>query len=84
LPPTSLLPWASQSLPFVDGSGRQSLPLLPCEHGSWPGGDPGGPAAETDVPPLASTPIASTSGAAKQKNFFIVNPFIVRSIRRSS
>jgi hypothetical protein len=60
----------------VDGSGRQSLPLLPCEHGSWPGGAPGGPAAKTDVPPLASTPSASTSGAANQMNFFIVNPFI--------
>jgi hypothetical protein len=53
------------------------LPLLPCEHGSCPGGDPGGPAAKTDAPPL-STPSASTSGAANQMNFFIVNPFIVR------
>jgi hypothetical protein len=71
MPPTSSLPWASQSLPFGDGSGRQSLPLLPCEHGPCPGGAEGGPAARTDVPPPASAPNASTSGAANQMSFFM-------------
>jgi hypothetical protein len=71
IPPTSSLPWASQSWPFGDGSGRQSLPLLPCEQGPCPGGAEGGPAARTDVPPPASTPNASTSGAANQMSLFM-------------
>jgi hypothetical protein len=71
MPPTSSLPWASQSWPFGDGSGRQSLPLLPCEQGPCPGGAAGGPAARTDVPPPASAPNASTSGAANQMSFFM-------------
>jgi len=71
MPPTSSLPWASQSWPFGDGSGRQSLPLLPCEQGPCPGGTAGGPAARTVVPPPASAPNASTSGAANQMSFFM-------------
>jgi hypothetical protein len=71
MPPTSSLPWASQSWPFGDGSGPQSLPLLPCEQGPCPGGAAGGPAARTDVPPPASAPNASTSGAANQMSFFM-------------